>query len=228
MRDRDCRNFTSVTCATRGICIYYTHPHCTYTKDDTRSHDKQGQMARTSLKRLRPSAQLELAYRVRSLRHRAIFGSVAIAPRSPFDRTPPRRSSRSHIHRRRWRRRLTARRRASSGSSRSLVGRASRGRRGHARHPLGAHAPRARASASPGTADGRSPGSAQTPCCQLPGSRLSSLEGKPRRHRGAPPAVTSSPSSPYISTNASSDNRPGTPRTRRLPSHTHEAHFHVA
>ena len=107
-------------------------------------------------KRLRPSAQLELAYRVRSLRHRAIFGSVAIAPRSPFDRTPPRRSSRSHIHRRRWRRRLTARRRASSGSSRSLVGRASRGRRGHARHPLGAHAPRARASASPGTADGRS------------------------------------------------------------------------
>ena len=112
-------------------------------------------------KRLRPSAQLELAYRVRSLRHRAIFGSVAIAPRSPFDRTPPRRSSRSHIHRRRWRRRLTARRRASSGSSRSLVGRASRGRRGHARHPLGAHAPRARASASPGTADGCSPGSAQ-------------------------------------------------------------------
>ena len=136
-------------------------------------------------KRLRPSAQLELAYRVRSLRHRAIFGSVAIAPRSPFDRTPPRRSSRSHIHRRRWRRRLTARRRASSGSSRSLVGRASRGRRGHARHPLGAHAPRARASASPGTADGRSPGSAQTPSWQLPGSRLSSLEGKPRRHREA-------------------------------------------
>ena len=109
-------------------------------------------------KRLRPSAQLELAYRVRSLRHRAIFGSVAIAPRSPFDRTPPRRSSRSHIHRRRWRRRLTARRRASSGSSRSLVGRASRGRRGHARHPLGAHAPRPGASASPGAADGRSQG----------------------------------------------------------------------
>eukprot|EP00966_Prymnesium_polylepis_P203595 4716862-Prymnesium_polylepis.1 len=39
-------------------------------------------------------------------------------------------------------------------SSRSLARRASRGCRGHARHPLGAHAPGA--SASPGAADGRS------------------------------------------------------------------------
>ena len=38
----------------------------------------------------------------------------------------------------------------------SLVARAARGCRAHARRPLAAHAPRARASASPGTADGRS------------------------------------------------------------------------
>ena len=37
----------------------------------------------------------------------------------------------------------------------SLVARAARGYRGHARRPLAAHAPRARASTSPGTADGR-------------------------------------------------------------------------
>jgi hypothetical protein len=36
------------------------------------------------------------------------------------------------------------------------VGRAARACRGHARRPLGAHAPRAGASASPGAADGRS------------------------------------------------------------------------
>ena len=52
--------------------------------------------------------------------------------------------------------------------------RRTRGCPAHAHCPLAAHAPRARASASPGTADGRSSGSAQTLLSRL---RLSSLEG---------------------------------------------------
>ena len=136
-------------------------------------------------KRLRPSAQLELAYRVRSLRHRAIFGSVAIAPRSPFDRTPPRRSSRSHIHRRRWRRRLTARWRASRRNfavfGRSRFSRLSRSRALSAGCACAAR----RCLGEPGRSGRTQPGRAQTPSWQLPGSRLSSLEGKPRRHRAS-------------------------------------------
>jgi len=64
----------------------------------------------------------------------------------------------AHINHLRRRRRLerAARRRAASASSRSLVGRAARACRYYARRPLGAHAPRAGASASPGAADGRS------------------------------------------------------------------------
>ena len=82
-----------------------------YTKDDTRSRDKQGQMARTSVFGRRRS----LSWPTGSERcgTRRSSAATPIAPRSTFDRTPPRLSSCSHIHRRRWRRQLTARRRAS-------------------------------------------------------------------------------------------------------------------
>eukprot|EP00966_Prymnesium_polylepis_P288067 6653487-Prymnesium_polylepis.1 len=53
---------------------------------------------------------------------------------------------------------------------RPLARRASRGCRGHAHHPLDAHAPRPGASASPGTADGRSHGALK----RRPGSLLAS------------------------------------------------------
>eukprot|EP00966_Prymnesium_polylepis_P225574 5218386-Prymnesium_polylepis.1 len=61
LADRKIRCLTAETRATRGIYIYYTHPHCTYAKDDTRSRDKHGKKSQD--KRLRPSAQLELAHR---------------------------------------------------------------------------------------------------------------------------------------------------------------------
>ena len=131
-------------------------------------------------KRLRPSAQLELAYRVRTPRHRANFSTTAIVPRSPFDRTPPRHSTRSHIHRRRWRRRLAAQRRARSCSSRSLDARDPPGRRDHARWPLGAHAPRAGASGRPGAADGRGQGALK----RRPGSFLAPGYRRWRANRG--------------------------------------------
>jgi hypothetical protein len=87
----------------------------------------------------------------------------------------------------------------------SLVARAARGYRGHARRPLAAHAPRARASTSPGTADGRELGALK----HALSLRLSSLKGKPRRHR----ARTRDAQKPTLS-------RQDAPRARRGP-HVH-------
>ena len=110
--------------------------------------------------------------------------TIAIASRSRFDRTSPTASTRAHIQHLRRRRWNAAHRRAAAVAPRSLARRASRGRRGHARHPLGAHAPRPGASVSPGAADGRSQGALKRRPGSLVASRLLSKEAKVSRHQG--------------------------------------------
>ena len=67
---------------------------------------------------------------------------------------------------------------------RPQVARGPRDCRSHARWPLGPHAPRAGAPASPHAADGRSVSALKRHSSQAPGTRKVSLEAKASRHRG--------------------------------------------
>eukprot|EP00966_Prymnesium_polylepis_P065411 1518374-Prymnesium_polylepis.2 len=80
-------------------------------------------------------------------------------------------TSRTHIHHLPRRRCSAAQHRAAAAPSRYLARRSSPGRRGHARHPLGAHAPRPGASRAC-AADGRSQGALKRK--RRPGNLLAS------------------------------------------------------
>ena len=139
LADRKIRYLTAETRATRGIHLLYAPSLYVRERRHTiaRQTWQEGQD-----KRLRPSAQLELAHRVSAQRHGAVFSTTAIAARSTFDRASPTASARAHIHHPRWRRWNAAQSRAAAVAPRAQVARDPRGRRDHARWPLGAHAPR--------------------------------------------------------------------------------------
>ena len=103
-------------------------------------------------KRPRHPASLDEAHRASALSRGVSTCTTAIAPRSALDRASRMGTSCAHIHQR-W---SAAQRRAAAAASRPQVARAPRGCHGGARWPLGRHAPRAGASASPHAVDGRS------------------------------------------------------------------------